>query len=134
MKNESIDIYNNGEMQRDFTYIDDIVDGIIKVLDGERKGNSDWSAIEADPGSSSAPFKVYNIGNNKPVKLMDFVKVIEDKLGVEAVKNFMPMQPGDVYTTWADVDDLIRDFGYKPDTTVDEGLGRFVKWYKEYYK
>ena len=134
MKNESIDLYNRGEMQRDFTYIDDIVDGIIKVLDGERKGDLDRTAGEANPASSSAPFKVYNIGNNKPVKLMDFVKSIEDELGMKAVKNFLPMQPGDVYITWADVDQLIADFGYKPDTTIDEGLAKFVKWYKEYYK
>ncbi|NLD35512.1 MAG: NAD-dependent epimerase [Desulfatiglans sp.] len=129
-----IDVFNNGNMKRDFTYIDDIVTGIVKVLDHPPGGNSEWSGKEPDPSSSPAPYKVYNIGNNSPVNLMDFIKAIEKALGKEAKKNFMPMQAGDVPATWADVDDLVKDLGYAPSVNVVDGVERFVKWYIDFFK
>ncbi|HPS57694.1 MAG TPA: NAD-dependent epimerase [Spirochaetota bacterium] len=130
---KAIDVYNNGDMMRDFTYIDDIVEGVVRVIDRVPSGNSSWNGMSPDPGSSKAPYKIYNIGNNRPVKLLDFIKVLEHELGIEAKKNFLPMQPGDVYATYADVDDLAADTGYRPSTPVNEGLKRFVSWYREYY-
>jgi UDP-glucuronate 4-epimerase len=129
-----IDVFNNGEMKRDFTYIDDIVTGIIKVMDNPPKGNREWSGKGPDPSTSPAPYKIYNIGNNSPVNLMDFIKAIESALGKEAKKNFMPMQAGDVPATWADVDDLVKDLGYAPSVNVVDGVGRFVKWYIDFFK
>jgi UDP-glucuronate 4-epimerase len=134
IEGRSIDVFNNGEMKRDFTYIDDIVTGIIKVLDNPPKGNHSWSGKEPDPSSSPAPYKVYNIGNNSPVNLMDFIKAIEKAIGKEAKKNFMPMQAGDVPATWADVDNLVKDLGYAPSVNVVDGVERFVKWYIEFFK
>lgn len=128
-----IDVFNNGEMQRDFTYVDDIVTGVVKVLDNPSGGNPDWSSKAPDPSSSVSPYKIYNIGNNSPVKLMDFIEAIENSLGKKAVKNFLPMQQGDVPATWADVSDLVRDLGYAPSVDVREGVKRFVEWYKSYF-
>ena len=123
MEGETIQIYNNGDMMRDFTYIDDIVKGIVNILPSAPK--------EIETG---ARYKVYNIGNNKPEKLMDYIQVLEKHLGKEAKKEFLPMQPGDVYQTYADVTDLMNDFDFKPSTTIEEGLGKFVEWFKKYYK
>jgi len=134
LEDRPIDIFNNGKMDRDFTYIDDIVTGIVKVLDNPPKGNSDWSGKSPDPSSSLAPYRIYNIGNNSPVNLMDFIDAIEKSLGRKAKKNYLPMQPGDVPATWADVDDLVRDMNYSPGVEIREGVERFVKWYLEYFK
>lgn len=127
-----IDVYNYGNMQRDFTYIDDIVDGIVKVLENSPKGKTKME--EQDPSVSVAPYKVYNIGNNAPVKLTDFIEAIEKSLDQKAEKNMMPIQPGDVEKTWADVNDLIEDLGYKPETDITYGVGEFIKWYKSFYR
>ena len=134
LEGKPINIFNNGEMSRDFTYVDDIVEGVIRVNDNPPKGNPDWSGKNPDPGTAKAPYTVYNIGNNSPVKLMDFVSIIEKALGMEAKKNFLPMQAGDVAATFADVQDLINNLGYKPQTTLEYGVGEFIKWYKEFYK
>lgn len=134
LNNEPIDVYNEGNMKRDFTYIDDIVDGIVRVIDHPPQGNSNWSGMEPDPSSSPAPFKVYNIGNSQPVQLMDFIKAIEDHLGKIAEKNYLPMQAGDVPATWADVSDLSEELGYQPLTCVNEGVKRFIDWYRWYYQ
>ena len=120
-----IKVFNNGEMSRDFTYIDDIVDGIIKIIHNQP------STINHNP--STIPYKVYNIGNNAPVSLMEFIETIENAIGKKAEKNFMPMQDGDVVSTYADVSGLMNDFGYKPDTDLKDGIEQFVKWYKEFY-
>jgi UDP-glucuronate 4-epimerase len=128
-----IDVYNNGQMQRDFTYVDDIVEGVIRVTDNVPTGDSDWSGANPDPATSSAPYRVYNIGNNQPVELMHLIEVLESCLGRTAEKNFMPMQPGDVPATFADVDDLIRDVDFKPATSIEDGVARFVEWYREYH-
>lgn len=129
-----INIFNNGEMSRDFTYVDDIVEGVIRVNDNPPKGNPEWNGKNPDPGTAKAPYTVYNIGNNSPVKLMDFISIIEKSLGTEAKKNFMPMQAGDVAATYADVEDLINNLGYKPSTSLEHGVGEFIKWYKNFYK
>ena len=134
LEGKPIDVFNNGNMQRDFTYVDDIVEGVVRVIDSPPAGNPGWSGRQPDPGTSVAPYRVYNIGNSRPVKLLDFIEAIEDALGKRAVKNFLPMQPGDVPATWADVSDLAADFGYQPSTPVEEGIRRFVAWYKKYYK
>lgn len=127
-----IQINNNGNMKRDFTYVDDIVNSLERVIANIPSGNSDWSGEEPDPSSSPAPYKVYNIGNNSPVKLMDFVEAIENELGMEAEKEFRPMQAGDVPATWADVSSLIETIDYKPGTPVETGIKNFVQWYREY--
>lgn len=134
LKGETINVFNHGNMERDFTYIDDIIEGIVRLIDKEPKTNSDWDETKDDLSESFAPYKVYNIGNNKPVKLMKFINILEDKLGKEADKNYMEMQPGDVKRTYADVSDLEKDINFKPSTSLEEGLGKFVDWYKEYYK
>jgi len=134
LENRPIDVFNNGNMKRDFTYVDDIVTGVVKVMDNPPKGNQEWSGRSPDPSSSVSPYRVYNIGNNSPVNLMDFIEAIEESIGKKAVKNFLPMQPGDVPSTWADVNDLVKDLGYAPSVNVREGVKRFVEWYKEYYK
>lgn len=131
IKGKSIGVFNNGEMSRDFTFIDDIVAGVIKCVDHPARANSSWEGL--DPATSSAPYKIYNIGNNSPVKLMDYIKAVEDALGVQIQKNFLPMQPGDVPETYADVSDLVSDFGYKPSTSVQDGVAKFVAWYRRYY-
>ena len=134
LNNRAIKVFNNGNMSRDFTYIDDIVDGIIKVVDNPAKPNSNWDAKDPDISSSIAPYRLYNIGANRPTKLMDFIETLEKALGKKAEKNFMPMQDGDVVSTYADVNDLIKDFDYKPDTNLTEGIDKFVNWYLEFYK
>jgi len=133
LEGKPIEVFNNGNMQRDFTYVDDIVEGVVRVIDSPSAGNPGWSGRQPDPGTSVAPYRVYNIGNSRPVKLLDFIEAIEDALGKMAVKNFLPMQPGDVPATWADVSDLAADFGYQPSTPVEEGIRRFVEWYRGYY-
>jgi UDP-glucuronate 4-epimerase len=129
-----IDVFNHGDMRRDFTYIDDIVTGIIKVLDRPPQGDPEWRGEAPDPSRSRAPYRLYNIGNSEPVGLMDFIEAIEKSLGRKAQMNMLPMQPGDVPMSWADVDDLAEDFGYAPGTPIQEGVERFVQWYKEFYK
>jgi UDP-glucuronate 4-epimerase len=129
-----IDVYNHGKMRRDFTYIDDIVEGVVRVMENCPDPNPQWTGDAPDPGTSYVRYKIYNIGNNNPVELMDFIKAIENALGQDAKKNFMDLQPGDVPATYADVDDLIKDVGFKPETSVSEGIGKFVEWYKDYYR
>ncbi|MCF7954990.1 MAG: NAD-dependent epimerase [Phycisphaerae bacterium] len=133
LEGKPIDVFNHGKMKRDFTYVDDIVEGVIRVIDNPPNGNPDWSGAKPDPSCSKAPYKVYNIGNSSPVLLMDFIAAIENAIGKKAEKNMMPLQPGDVPATWADVTDLVEDLGYKPDTSIEEGVGKFVKWYREFY-
>ena len=133
LNNEPINVFNYGEMVRDFTYIDDIVEGIIRVIDHPPKGNSQWSGLKPEPSSSIAPYKIYNIGNNNPVKLMDFIAAIEEKLNKTAIKNMMPIQAGDVPATFADVEDLVKDLNYKPSTTIKKGIAEFLDWYLEYF-
>jgi UDP-glucuronate 4-epimerase len=128
-----IDVFNYGKMQRDFTYIDDIVEGVMRVIDRIPGPNPEWSGDRPDPSTSYAPYKLYNIGNNNPVELMHFIEVLEDCLGKKAEKNLLPIQAGDVPATYADVDDLISDVGFKPSTSIEEGIKRFVGWYKDYY-
>ena len=134
IEDREIDVYNFGRMQRDFTYVDDIVEGVIRVTDRIAAPNPAWSGDAPDPGTSSAPYKIYNIGNNNPVELMRFIEVLEDALGKKAKKNLLPIQPGDVPATYADVDDLMRDVGFKPSIPIEEGIRRFVEWYKGYYR
>ncbi len=131
---EPIKVFNYGKMVRDFTYVDDIVEGVIRVIDNPPKGNETWSGKAPDPSTSPAPYKIYNIGNNNPVQLMDFIKAIETALGQEAEKDMLPIQPGDVSATYANVDDLVKNLDYKPDTSVQEGIDAFIDWYKRYYK
>jgi len=131
---EPIDVYNHGDMQRDFTYIDDIVEGIIRIQDTIPQKNNDWKVESNSVAESSAPYKIFNIGNGNPVKLLDFIQSLEDSLNIKADKNFMPMQAGDVYQTFADVEDLFNAVKYKPATSVESGVGEFVKWYKGFYK
>jgi UDP-glucuronate 4-epimerase len=128
-----IDIYNEGQMLRDFTYIDDLAEGVIRVLDQPPQGQNHWNAQAPDPASSTAPYRIFNIGNNEPVKLMDFVEAIEAELGKKALKNLMPLQAGDVPATFADVSPLEQAVGYRPKTSVQEGIAAFVKWYRDYY-
>ena len=129
-----IDVFNYGKMQRDFTYIDDIVEGVVRVIDRIPEPNPGWSGDKPDPSTSYAPYKLFNIGNHNPVELMQFIEVLEDCLGKKAAKNLLPIQAGDVPATYADVDDLISDVGFKPSTTIEDGIKNFVDWYKEYYK
>ena len=128
-----IDVFNHGNMMRDFTYIDDIVEGVIRVLDKPAAANPEYDATQPDPASSNAPYRVFNIGNNQPVKLMAYIEALESALGVVAEKNFLPMQPGDVPATYADTSELDAWVGFKPDTPVTEGVARFVDWYRNYY-
>ncbi len=130
LEGKSIDVFNNGDMKRDFTYIDDIVEGVIRVLD---KMPSEYVAVQSGPVTGSAPYKIYNIGNHNPVNLMRFISELEKNLGREARKNFLPMQPGDVPATYADIDDLVADVGFKPLTTIETGISRFVTWYRDFY-
>jgi len=129
-----IDVYNNGKMRRDFTYIDDIVDGIIKLIPSIPKPNPNWNGDDPDSATSFAPYRLYNIGNNQPVELLRFIEIIEEKLGKKAIKNFMPIQPGDVPATYANVDDLIDAVGFKPNTPIEKGISKFVEWFKNCYK
>jgi UDP-glucuronate 4-epimerase len=131
---EKIQVFNFGKHRRDFTYVDDIVEGVIRVLDKPAQPNKNWNGAKPDPGTSLAPWRVYNIGNNSPVDLMDYIQAIEKALGMEAEKELLPLQPGDVPDTYADVTDLVEEFGYKPSMTIEEGIRNFVNWYKEYFK
>jgi UDP-glucuronate 4-epimerase len=129
-----IDVFNYGNHRRDFTYIDDIVEGVIRTLDNVATPNPDWSSDQPDPGTSKAPYRLYNIGNNQPVELMHYIEVLQDSLGKKAELNMLPLQPGDVPDTYADVNDLANDVGYRPNTSVEEGVAKFVQWYLDYYK
>lgn len=131
---QPIDVFNYGKMQRDFTYIDDIVEGVVRVADKIPEPNPNWSGDAPDPGTSKAPYKLYNIGNNQPVELMHFIEALENCLGIKANKNMLPIQPGDVPATYADIDDLVHDVGFKPSTPIEVGIERFLKWYRSYYK
>ncbi len=128
-----INVFNNGKMRRDFTYVADIVEGITRVADNTAAANPDWSSATPDPATSASPYRVYNIGNNQPVELMHLIGVLEDCLGMKAEKNFMEMQPGDVPATFADVDDLIQDVDFKPATPIETGVANFVEWYRKYH-
>ena len=134
LEGRPIDVFNHGRHRRDFTYIDDIVEGVVRTLDRVASANGDWNGDQPDPGTSKAPYRLYNIGNHQPVELMYFIEVLEECLGRKAEKNFLPMQPGDVPATYADVDDLMADVGYAPTTPIEVGIARFVEWYKSYYR
>ncbi len=133
LSDEPIQIFNHGKMQRDFTFIDDIVEGVMRVTDNIATGNPAWDSVSPDPGTSYAPYRNYNIGNNNPVELMHLVETIEQAVGKVAQKEYLPLQPGDVPATYADVDDLVADVGFKPSTSIEEGVGKFVEWYRSYY-
>ena len=133
IEGKPIDVYNHGKMIRDFTYVDDIVEGIQRVIQNPPQGNAQWDGKNPDPGSSKAPYKIYNIGNDDPVQLLDFIEAIEHKLGKKAIKNMLPLQVGDVPASHADVTDLIADLGYKPNTPIQEGVNKFIDWYLEFY-
>ena len=133
LEDKAIDVFNNGEMLRDFTYIDDIVEGVVRVIDNIPTPNPQWNGKNPDPHSSKAPYKIYNIGNNNPVKLMDFIEAIEKEVGKTAQKNMLPLQPGDVPATYANVNDLVSELNYKPNTSIQTGIKNFVKWYREFF-
>jgi len=134
IEDKPIDVYNYGKMQRDFTYVDDIVEGVVRVIDNPATANINFDKSNPDPASSSAPYKIYNIGKNEPVKLMDFIEALEEKIGKKAQMNMLPIQPGDVLSTYADVSELINDMDYTPKTSIKEGISNFVDWYKEFYQ
>ena len=134
LEGKPIKVFNNGLMRRDFTYIDDIVEGIVRVSDRIAAPNPEWNGDSPDPATSRAPYRIYNIGNNQPVELLRFIEIIENKIGRPAVKEMLPMQPGDVPATYADVDDLMRDTGFAPATPLETGISNFIDWYREYYK
>jgi UDP-glucuronate 4-epimerase len=134
LENRAIDVFNQGEMLRDFTYIDDIVEGVVRVVDRAATPDADYDSAHPDPATSNAPYRVFNIGNNNPTRLMDFIAAIEHSLGVEAIKNFLPMQPGDVVATAANTDALESWAGFRPSTDIQDGVSRFVDWYMDYYK
>jgi UDP-glucuronate 4-epimerase len=134
LEGRPIDVFNYGNMRRDFAYIEDIVEGVVRVIDRVPAPNPEWSGADPDPGSSYAPYRIYNIGNNRPVELLKLIEVLEDCLGRRAEKILLPLQPGDVPDTYANVDDLMRDVGFKPDTPIEVGLERFVEWYRSYYR
>ena len=133
VEGKPIKVFNHGKMQRDFTYIDDIVEGVVRVLDIIPGPDPEWKGEDPDPGTSLSPYRLFNIGNNNPVELMDFIEAIERALGKKAVKEFLPLQPGDVLATYADVDDLIESVGFKPETSIFKGIEKFVDWYLDYY-
>jgi UDP-glucuronate 4-epimerase len=128
-----IDVYNHGAMWRDFTYIDDIAEGVVRVVDRVPQPDAAWDAAAGGPGASSAPYRLYNIGNNQPVRLTDFIETLERCLGRKAEQRLLPLQPGDVPRTYADITDLERDVGFRPVTTIETGIARFVEWYRQYY-
>ena len=129
-----IQVFNFGKMQRDFTYIDDIAEGVIRVLDKPPSDDPTWNSASPDPSKSSAPYRIYNIGNHQPVELLYLIEVLENSIGEKAEKIMLPIQPGDVPATYADIEDLTRDFGFKPATPIDVGVSRFVQWYRDFYK
>jgi UDP-glucuronate 4-epimerase len=129
-----IKLFNHGNMRRDFTYIDDVVEAVVRLIDRPPQGDSKWSSDKPDPATSAAPWKIYNIGNNRPEELMHVVSLLERELGRKAIKEMLPIQPGDVPATYADIEDLARDVGFRPATTIEEGIGRFAKWFREYHK
>jgi UDP-glucuronate 4-epimerase len=133
IEGKPLKVFNNGDMMRDFTYVDDIVEGIVRVMKHPPQPNPDWRSHNSDVSSSTAPYKIYNIGKNNPVKLLDFIEALEKELGIKAIKEFLPLQAGDVTTTYADMTDLMQDVDYKPDTSLEDGVKKFVNWYKEYY-
>jgi len=133
LEGKPIDVFNYGNHRRDFTYIDDIVEGIVRVIDKPAQTNTSWTGNQPDPGTSKAPYRLYNIGNHAPVNLLTFIETLETCLGKQAIKNFLPLQPGDVPDTYADVTDLVNDFGYKPETSLETGIKNFVEWYKNFY-
>ena len=133
LEGKPIDVFNNGHHKRDFTYVDDIAEGVVRASERIAQPDPNWNSNSPDPSSSSAPFRVYNIGNNEPVQLMRYIEVIEECLGRKAQKNFLPMQPGDVPETFADIDDLVRDVGYRPATPIETGVKHFVDWFCQYY-
>ena len=133
LNGEPIDVFNNGQMRRDFTYIDDIVQGVIRIADQIPTGDPAWSGTDPDPATSRGPYRIYNIGNNQPIELLHLIETLERAIGKNAVKNFLPLQPGDVLATYADVDDLIRDVGFRPTTAIEQGVQRFVEWYRRYH-
>lgn len=134
LSGKPIDVYNEGQLSRDFTYIDDIVEGIVRITDVVPKAQQNWTVDSGSPADSSAPYHVYNIGNGSPVKLLDFIEALESILGIPAMKNMLPMQPGDVYATWAETDDFFAVTGHRPQVSTYEGVTRFVEWFKEYYR
>lgn len=134
LEGKPIEVYNQGKMRRDFTYVDDIVEGVIRTLDHPARPNPAWSGDKPDPGTSSAPARIYNIGNHQPVELLRFIEVLEQTIGKKAKKKLLPIQPGDVPATYADIEDLSRDVGFKPATPIEVGIPRFVQWYREFYK
>src|SRR3989449_11335999 len=134
LEGHPIDVFNHGKMKRDFTYIDDIIEGVLRVLDRPPASDPNWSGQAPDPATSSAPYRVYNIGNHKPVALMRVIELLEEALGKKAEKHLQPLQPGDVPATYADVDDLVKHVAFKPDTPIEVGIRRFVEWYRGYYK
>jgi UDP-glucuronate 4-epimerase len=134
LEGKPIDVFNYGNHRRDFTYVDDIVEGVIRVIDKPAQANAGWASENPDPGTSQAPYRVYNIGNNNPVHLLTFIETLEKCLGKEAIKNLLPLQPGDVPDTYADVSDLVNDLGYKPGTLLETGIKNFVEWYKNFYR
>ncbi|TRZ54189.1 NAD-dependent epimerase/dehydratase family protein, partial [bacterium] len=133
LEGRPIKVFNHGKMTRDFTYIDDIIEGVVRIMKKIPKPNPKWSGKNPDPGTSDAKYRIYNIGNNNPVKLTEFIEAIENTLGKKAKKEFLDLQPGDVVSTYADVDDLMRDVGFKPRTPLETGIKRFVTWYLDYY-
>lgn len=134
LEGKPMDVYNHGKMRRDFTYVDDIVESIARLIPKVPEPDPNWSGLKPDPASSFAPYRVYNIGNNKPVELLTFIEAIEEKLGKKAIKNFLPIQDGDVPETYADVEDLMREVDFKPSTPIEVGIGKFIDWYRDYYK
>ncbi len=134
LEGKPIRLFNHGNMRRDFTYVDDVVEAIVRLIHRPPQGDPAWSAADPDPASSAAPWKIYNIGNNRPEELMNVVALLEKEFGRTAIKEMLPMQPGDVPATYADVDDLARDVGFKPSTTIEDGIARFSKWFREYHK
>jgi UDP-glucuronate 4-epimerase len=133
LEGKPIDVFNNGHHKRDFTYVDDIAEGVVRASERIAQPDPNWNSNSPDPASSSAPFRLYNIGNHQPVQLMRYIEVIEECLGRKATRNFLPMQPGDVPETYADIDDLVRDVGYRPATPIETGVRRFVEWFCGYY-
>ena len=134
IEGKQIDVFNNGDMMRDFTYVDDIVEAISRLIEKKATPNPKWSGNRPDPGTSYAPYKIYNIGNNNPVNLLDFIEAIEEKVGKKAIKNYLPLQSGDVPATYADVENLYKEIDFRPQTSIKDGVGRFVDWYIDYYK